>query len=247
MCLVRGCDGVGERMRARDVRAVGDDDDCPSRAVVLRQPLGGEDDGVVQRRPGFGIDGEVGDLVARLGRGRSEPRQRDGRTSEHDDSDVIVGAGARSELLDRRDRIFQGTSTHRLRAVDGDDDALRLAQVDGLRGRDRLSVLTQHRCRRADGSDVRDAQRREGTRVDRLDPGSSSCGRRGEENRKNGEADERPPHSKPPPKPVAAKDARTWSESSAAKNEGGRTTLLAAIFSRKWGLRPVARSGESSR
>ena len=34
---------------------------------------------------------------------------------------------------------------------------------------------------------------------------------------------------------------------SAAKNEGGKTTLLAAIFSRKCGLRPVARSGESSR
>ncbi len=233
MGTLRRSDGVAERAAARDVGTVGDDDDRPARPVILRQPVGGEHDRVVERRSGLGIDGEVGDLVASLRGSRRDPGQRDGRAAEHDDADVVVRPGARGELLHGGNRVVERTPTHRLRAVDRNHDALGLTQVDRLGAPDRPAVLGQMRRRRADGRHVRDAQRRERARVDSLDPRSGSRDRRGEECREQGNADERPLHSKPPPKPVAANDARTWSESSAAKNEGGRTTLLAASFSRK--------------
>ena len=74
--LVRGVDGIAERMQARDVLAVGHDDDRATGPLVVREPVGGDRDRVVERGSGLGVDGDAAELVAGGRRGR--PRGRSG-------------------------------------------------------------------------------------------------------------------------------------------------------------------------
>ena len=219
-------------MQARDVVAVGDDDDRAARPVVLAEIVRRGDDRVVQRGACLAVDGHARELVACLGRAGGAAGQRDGVVAEGNDADVVLGADRTGEGLGGRDGVGERLSAHRLRAVEREHDALRPAEVDGGERRDGLTVLTQGRRLRTERRHDRDAQLGEGARVEGAD---ARCRpRRRDEHRADGEGgEERALHSWPPTKPDAANDARTWSESSPEKNDGGSTTLFAASRSRK--------------
>jgi hypothetical protein len=77
---------------------------------------------------------------------------------ERYDADVIVTACCICELPTGRQGIRKRPAAHGLRAVEREDDALRLAEVDRLEVRNGVAVLPEHRRAPALRRHIRDPE-----------------------------------------------------------------------------------------
>ena len=192
-----------KRGRARDVLAIGEQDDYACAAHFLRQHRGGEGESVVERRSGLGVHGHRAQRVVRVDRRGRKAGELDGVRPEDDHGDSIGARLGADELPGGGDRIVQLPSCHRPRAVDGDHDALRGSQVLSRQVEHALAVLGQRRrLARGDRRDDGRAQRRVPGRVDAAQV--DVCARshwceKGDEGDGDEAADQAdPPHSNPP-------------------------------------------------
>jgi hypothetical protein len=164
---VRRRQGVGQRDLARDVLAVGEQDDYARAAVLAAERVRGELQRVVERRPVVLVDRERAQRVVRLGGRGRERAQLHRPRAERDHGDAVGGRLRVQELPRRGECVVELRARHRARAVDRDHHAFRGGEVHGVQADDLPAVLG-HRRRRGSGrrGDHGDAHRREAARVD---------------------------------------------------------------------------------
>ncbi len=202
-CLVGAGDRLVERGLARDVLAVGEEHDHARPARFLREDARRERHGVVQRRAGGRVHGHRAQRVVGVDRRGGEARQLHGLRAEDDHGDAVGRRLGREELPRSRRRVLQLLAGHRLRAVDGDHDALRGGEV--LCGQVDHAAAVLGQGRRLVGGDRRDegrADRRIPAHVDPTEGHGRARRHRRQEGDDGGEeqdADQRAAvHSNPP-------------------------------------------------
>ena len=196
-----GSDRLTERVEARDVFAVGDHDDRSAGTAAVAELVGGIGDRVVQRCPALRVDRDVRQSREGVARAPLAVRQRERRTAEDDDSDGVVRTGRRDEGLRRADGVRQRAPSHRFRAVDGQLDRLRLAEIRRREPDRATAVLAQMDGGRSSRCENRRADDGEAAGVDRGDANRTATARSGgrggqQAGRKNGQqTDARRSHS----------------------------------------------------